>query len=174
MDGCVLWGERVVVPPPGREQVLQELHKTHPCIAKMMSLARSYVWWPNISADLEANVRACGNCQTSCPPPALAPLHPSEWPHRPWSRLHLDYAGPLLGKMFVVLVDAHLRWLDVVQVSAATPTLTIEKLRTIFATHGLSERIVTDNATGLPVTSLSISYMQMVLHTHKLLLITQH
>ena len=28
MDGCVLWGARVVVPPPGREPVLQELHET--------------------------------------------------------------------------------------------------------------------------------------------------
>ena len=40
-----------------------------------------------------------------------------------------------------------MKWLDVVQVSAATSTVTIEKLRTIFATHGLPERIVTDNVT---------------------------
>ena len=37
-----------------REQVLQELHETHTGIAKIKSLARSYVWWPNIIADLEA------------------------------------------------------------------------------------------------------------------------
>ena len=36
----MLWGARVVVPPPGREQ---ELHKTHPGIARMKSLARSCV-----------------------------------------------------------------------------------------------------------------------------------
>jgi len=134
----------VVVPSPGREQVLQELHETHPGIAKMKSLARSYVWWPNISADLEAKVRACGDCQACRPTPALAPLHPWEWPQRPWSRLHLDYAGSFLGKMFLVLVDAHLKLLDVVQLSAATSTM---KLRTIFATHGLLERIITDNGT---------------------------
>ena len=77
--------------------------------------------------------------------PASAPLHPWEWPQKPWSRLHLDYAGPFLNKMFLVLVDAHSKWLEVVPVSAATSMVTIEKLRTIFATHGLPERIVTDN-----------------------------
>ena len=145
LDGCVLWGARVVVPPPGREQVVQELHETHPGIARMKSLARSYVWWPKMDADLEAKVRTCAECQASRPPPASAPLHPWEWPQKPWSRLHLDYAGPFLNKMFSVLVDAHSKWLEVVQVSAATSMVTIEKLRTIFATHGLPERIVTDN-----------------------------
>ncbi len=27
MDGCILWGIRVVVPPPGRQPVLDELHE---------------------------------------------------------------------------------------------------------------------------------------------------
>ncbi len=30
-QGCVLWGARVVVPPQGRQAVLQELHEGHPC-----------------------------------------------------------------------------------------------------------------------------------------------
>ena len=46
----------MVVASPGREQVVQELHKTHPGIARMKSLARSYVWWPKMDADLEARV----------------------------------------------------------------------------------------------------------------------
>ena len=100
LDGCVLWGARVVVPPPGKEQVVQELHETHPGSARMKGLARSYVWWPGMDADLEAKVRACAECQSSRPPPASAPLHPWEWPQKPWSRLHLDYAGPFLNKSF--------------------------------------------------------------------------
>ena len=42
--GCLLWGARVIVPPQGREEVLNILHDTHPEIVKMKSLARSYVW----------------------------------------------------------------------------------------------------------------------------------
>ena len=145
MDGCVVWGSRVVIPPPGRKWVIDELHKTHPGIVKMKSLARSYVWWPNLCADIEAKVKDCAECQASRPIPAMAPLHPWEWPERPWARLHLDYAGPFLGRMFLVLVDAHSKWMDVIPVHAATSSATIEKLRVVFATHGLPERIVTDN-----------------------------
>ena len=39
LDGCILWGARVIVPPPGRDRVIQELHETHPGIARMKSLA---------------------------------------------------------------------------------------------------------------------------------------
>ena len=43
MDGCVLWGTQVLVPPPGRKQILEELHATHPGVSRMKSLARCYI-----------------------------------------------------------------------------------------------------------------------------------
>ena len=39
-NGCVLRGNRVVVPPPGRQSILQELHNSHPGICKMKAIAR--------------------------------------------------------------------------------------------------------------------------------------
>ena len=30
LDGCILWGTRVVIPPPGRQPLLKELHQAHP------------------------------------------------------------------------------------------------------------------------------------------------
>ena len=44
--GCILWGVRVIVPPPGRSIVLDQLHEAHPGITRMKQLARSFVWWP--------------------------------------------------------------------------------------------------------------------------------
>ena len=72
-------------------------------------------------------------------------VHRHLWPSEPWSRLHLDYAGPLQGKIFLVIVDAHSKWMDVIPVPSATSAVTIEKLRSLFATHGLPNKIVTDN-----------------------------
>ena len=77
--------------------------------------------------------------------PAMAPPHPWEWPERLWARLHLDYAGPFLSQMFLLLVDDDSKWMEIIPVHAATSSATIKKLRILFATHGLSNRIVTDN-----------------------------
>ncbi|CAC5357498.1 DMBT1 [Mytilus coruscus] len=37
-DGCILWGGRVIIPQPGREAMLNELHQGHPGIPRMKSL----------------------------------------------------------------------------------------------------------------------------------------
>ena len=68
-------------------------------------------------------------CQVSRPAPPSPPLQPWSWPDKPWSRLHLDYAGPLENKMFLVVIDAHSKWLDVFPVSSATSEVTMDKLR---------------------------------------------
>ena len=49
--------------------------------------------------------------------------------------------------MFLVVVDAYSKWMEVEGVNAVTSTVTIEHLRAIFATHGFPEVLVTDNGT---------------------------
>ena len=144
-DGCVLLSSRLVVPPSCQGRVMDLLHETHPGISRMKALARSYIWWPGMDLQLEEQVQACQPCQLHQKNPAQAPLHPWVWPTRPWARLHLDYARPFLGKMFLVTVDAHSKWLDVHPVTTATSSTTIAHLCNLFATHGLPETIVTDN-----------------------------
>lgn len=50
-----------------------------------------------------------------------------------------------MGQMFLVLVDATSKWVEVCIMSSITSESTIEKLKVIFATHGLPRIIVTDN-----------------------------
>ena len=95
-----MWGSRVVVPPPGRQSVLEELHDTHLGANKIKSLARAYIWWPKMDKDIKDLAKSCSMCQQTSAHPAKAPLHPWEWPAQPWSRLHMDFAGPFLGHMY--------------------------------------------------------------------------
>ena len=49
--------------------------------------------------------------------------------------------------MFLVVIDAHSKWIEAVLLPAATSRLTIQQLRTIFACFGIPDTVVTDNGT---------------------------
>ena len=78
--------------------------------------------------------------------PPQAVLHPWEWPKQPWVRIHANFAGPFLGKMFLILFDAHSKRIEVYIITSTTLSVTIEKMRSTFATFGIPETLVTDNA----------------------------
>ena len=82
--------------------------------------------------------------------PPRVPAHPWEWPQQPWTRLHIDYAGPFIDKMFFITVDAHSKWLEAQEVDTPTSTSTICKLHYMFVTHGIPETVVTDNGSVFP------------------------
>ena len=144
-DGCLLWGTRVVIPPKERTDLLNMLHENHTGIVRMKAVARSVMWWPGIDSDIESVAKSCNICQHAQALPAKAPLSPWAYPQTPWSRLHIDYAGPINGKMILVIIDAHSKWNEAFITTGCTTTTTIAKLRQTFATHGVPEMIVSDN-----------------------------
>ena len=111
--GCVLWGCRVIIPPKLRPTIIAELHSGHVGASRMKELARSYLWWPSMDSELESLVKSCEECLRTRNDPQKAELHPWEWPQHPWHRVHVDYAGPLDNKYFLVVVDAMSKWVEI-------------------------------------------------------------
>ena len=97
--------------------------------------------------EIEGVVKSCPNCQAYHHSLAPAQLHPGEWPNQPWSRLHIDFAGPIKGSMLLIVVNSYSKWLEVHMMPSITSAHTIEKLRSIFAT--LPKTIVSDNGPSL-------------------------
>ena len=121
-----MWGNRVVIPRAGQNLVLQELHEAHPGATRMKQLARTLVWWPSIDQDIENTVKSCAECQTNQSSPTET-LLPWQWPSRPWSRVHVDFMGPFMGHMILVLVDSHSKWIEAHVMSSVTSTLSIAR-----------------------------------------------
>jgi len=65
------------------------------------------MWWLGLDQEIEEMVKSCVSCQAVKNAPAVAPLHPWLWPPKPWQRLHVDFAGPFRGRIFLNVVDAH-------------------------------------------------------------------
>ena len=142
----MLWGIRVIIPGSLRERVLQELHEGHPGNVRMKSLARLHVWWPKLDQSIASVVRDCAKCQLTRNKPQIAPLHPWDWPDTPWQRIHIDFAGPFVNKMFLVVVDSHSKWLEEEIMPSVNSESTIETLRNMFARYGVPMQLVSDNS----------------------------
>lgn len=143
--GCLLRGRRVIIPKLLQAEILKELHVGHLGIVKMKGLARSYVYWKNIDRDIEDTCKSCYECGNIQNQMENIKPHPWEYPKGPWERIHVDYAGPMNGNYFLIIVDAYSKWPEVFHMKSTTTNATLEKLRECCARFGLPYTIVSDN-----------------------------
>ena len=143
--GCLLWGNRVTIPPKLQATVREELHEGQLGISRMKALARSFVWWPNLDRDIENLVKSCPECQSCRNVPGHTVSHPWVFPEGPWRRIHADFAE-WGGKQYLLLIDAFSKWPEIHELGThATAMQTVEAMRRSFSFHGIPHRLVTDN-----------------------------
>ncbi|XP_026542173.1 uncharacterized protein K02A2.6-like [Notechis scutatus] len=94
---------------------------------------------------IEAGVASCRKCQEARPNPPPAPILEWETPRGPWSRVHIDFAGPTKGPTFLIMVDAYSNWLEVSVMKSTTTEAVIKELTKLFTTHGLPDVLVSDS-----------------------------
>ena len=73
-----------------------------------------------INQDIENCTRQCQHYQQFKNNPTKAPNHPWEKPQKPSERVHIDFAGPFKGHMWLILVDALTKWEEVIQISTTS------------------------------------------------------
>ncbi|XP_029662882.1 uncharacterized protein K02A2.6-like [Formica exsecta] len=97
--------------------------------------------------DIEEYVKKCKHCNHTAAKPIKEPLHP--WPDskKPWSRLHIDFAGPIHGQWILVIVDSYSKFVDAGWFSTITSAATCRYLRRLFSRYGPPEVLVSDNST---------------------------
>ncbi|CAK1591198.1 unnamed protein product [Parnassius mnemosyne] len=144
-SGVLMRGHRIVVPTVYKAAVLQELHAAHLRVIKMKMIARERCWYPGIDSDIENMASNCSRCISLRPSPAKARLESWGWPDSVFERIHLDYLGPIHGKIFLVLVDAHSKWIECELMSNFLSKALISKLKKN-SRFGIPNKIVTDNA----------------------------
>lgn len=108
-QGCLMWGLWTVIPPSLEEQILSELHKSHPGVVRMKATARSHVWWPNIDSDIEETASTCKQCFKTRNAPPAAPLFPWSWPTVPWQCVYIEFATNQ-SNHFIIMVNIHSNW----------------------------------------------------------------
>lgn len=160
----VYYRDRLFVPPNSelRTQVIYRAHSSgpggHPGRTKTVDLLNRTYWWPRMSKEVRAYVKACELCIRTKTPRTAPPgfLQPLPVPFRPWSDISVDYITPLpnckyRGTTFKHLLVVVCR-LTKMRHFIPVPSLDTEDLvdafvARVYCLHGTPDNIVSDRGT---------------------------
>ena len=100
------------------------------------------------SRNLEQFIDGCRECRRHRPTQRSELLHISVLPDRPWQKRGADLLS-FEGKDYMVVVDCYFGWLEIVRLHTTTAAAVISKLQHIFAAHGISDTVISDNGPQL-------------------------
>lgn len=142
-DGLLMYDARIVVPLALRDRMLRALHEAHQGIVKMRERARTAIWWPKMSDEIERVASSCTTCAHWRTPPA-EPLLPSPLPDLPWQKVATDLFE-LDGKHYIIVMDYFSRYLELAELRSETADSVITALKSVFARHGIPVVVCSDN-----------------------------
>ena len=91
LDGLILRGERLVVPPKLRADMIALAHETHGLgVSRTVRLLRERVWFPRLASMTKEYIASCLPCSAAVADNPPAPIIVQEMPERPWQVLEAD------------------------------------------------------------------------------------
>lgn len=144
-DGILMKGDCVFIPGPLRQDVLQMIHTGHLGIVKSQQRAKSSVYWPGISKDVEDMTRSCMTCQAHQRQQMSEPLITHDVPEGPWQVVGTDLFF-FNNKEYLIITDYFSKCPFVKQVSGrCTSDAIIQLTKLVFSEHGIPTKVISDN-----------------------------
>ena len=137
-----MFADSVVVPTKLRKAVFKQLHSGYPSIYWMKAIARKC-----------SILAQCGHRKDSqelCPLQKHRKIYVDScwtYPEQPRSQVHVDFAAPINGLSFLVVVDAHSKWPEIFLMKNTDTHSIIIVLRWLFSQYGQPVTLVSDNGT---------------------------
>ena len=155
VQNILLKGTRIVIPSSIQLEILDKIHEGQQGIAKCRERAKSSVWWPGLSREIQDLVQQCRICalhRGNKPEPLIAtPL-----PDRPWQIVATDLSK-MKGMDYLIVIDYYSSYVEVAAMTKTTKSSeVIRALKSIFTCHGIPEQVRSDN--GLQYESAEFSH----------------
>ena len=147
VDGVLMYGSRVVIPPKLRDEVVAHLHSAHQGVSQMNNRANECVFWPGITSDIQAARTRCTTCDVNAPSqPRMPPADPYI-PTAPFQAISSDYLE-LQGRRYLLTVDRFSNWPDIREATVHSGDSgangLIKAYCELFATFGVPEELSSD------------------------------
>ena len=109
-------------------------------------MLRAKYWFPGMNGMIDQMVGHCYDCQVTTQDRRQEPIKPSAIPKEPWEEISVDFRGPYPdGHYNLVVLDQRTRYPEVEVLFSTAIKPTKEKLKKIFAHHGIPKRVQSDN-----------------------------
>ena len=137
-----------------RPKIREKLHRSHIGIQGTLRRAREIIYWPGMNKDLEDYISKCETCNTYQSSQQKEPLICHDVPHRPWEKVGCDIFT-LNEADYLCTVDYYSDYFEVDLLHKKTGKTVMKKLEGHFATHGIPDKLQSDN--GPPFNSHEFS-----------------
>ena len=95
---------------------------------------------------VEQIIRQCYECQVTTKQHRQESIKVTDIPKKPWDVISVDFSGPYPdGRYNLVAIDKRTRYPEVMKTHLTAFQPTMEKLKTMFATHGTPRQLQSDN-----------------------------
>ena len=146
-DGVILYHDRIVVPRSLRKSIVENLHAAHQGVPSMERRAKSIVFWPGMTDDIQQTRAKCSHCNANAPSQPQLPSTPAKPPSTPFEKIFADFFD-FGGNHYLVIGDRLSGWPEVYSTPAGSSNAgargLIACLRKFFATFGVPEEISSD------------------------------
>ena len=143
-NDVILKGQRAVIPAVLRATYIAVVHKGHMGLERTRQLASDIFFWPKMRQDIESAVSQCSACNSCKAHLPTQPMINHPVPDLPWSSLGADLFD-WNGRQYLVVVDSYSGWFEMEWLHDTTSRSVIGKMKRLFASHGVPERLMTDN-----------------------------
>ena len=145
-NGLIYKGEKMVVPKTMRNLVKQKIHEGHLGINKCTVRAKTYFFWPQMIKSIQELVQSCPTCQEHR---NAQPKQPnlSRNVAAPWHTVGCDVFHFGIYH-YLIITDYYSSFPEVLLINKGaahgTSAVTIEKMKSIFARHGIPQVVISD------------------------------
>ena len=142
-----MYDDRVVVPKALRQSVITILHSAHQGVSTIEARARSIVFWPGMSQDIQRARDSCRQCCRNAPSQAATPAIPPQIPATPFECIAADFCESH-GHQYLVVADRLSGWVEVFSSPSGSSKSTedglVSHLRSLFRVFGVPLELSSD------------------------------
>ena len=142
-EGILFYNNRIIVPPPKRQNVLSQLHFSHQGVVACKKKAKLNVFWPGMMKQIEAHILSCPHCLKFSKSNNTEPMTKRSIPGLPWQDIAADFMH-VNKQDYLVIVDYYSKFVEVKKLNSKTASAVITSFQQVFRTHGIPWRIFSD------------------------------